>query len=206
LYDPDALLVRLCRAADLEIENGDRRHPRDAHRYSTIVEREGVRLRVPGYGFMRALPHDLAHFVVERGLALDRGFWGSVADGAEFGGMQRIEGRRKPHASEAAKQTSKENADNLSEAELLVAYFERIVEEKLDGVPQLAEAELRKALATVRHYPRGITGSEIAEVCAAWRIMQARRNELPIGEALHFKWRSVRSRGKHRQRRDTKRP
>ena len=37
----------------------------DARRYSTIVERQGVQLRVPGYGFMRALPHDLAHFVVE---------------------------------------------------------------------------------------------------------------------------------------------
>jgi hypothetical protein len=33
----------------------------DVHRYSTIVERNGVQLRVPGYGFMRALPHDLAH-------------------------------------------------------------------------------------------------------------------------------------------------
>jgi hypothetical protein len=26
----------------------------DAHRYSTLVERDGVRLQVPGYGFMRA--------------------------------------------------------------------------------------------------------------------------------------------------------
>jgi hypothetical protein len=49
----------------------------DMHRYSTIVERSGIQLRVPGYGFMRALPHDLAHFVVEGGLRLERGFWGS---------------------------------------------------------------------------------------------------------------------------------
>ena len=53
----------------------------DAHRYSTIVERNEVQLRVPGYGFMRALPDDLAHFVVEASLGLDRGFWGSVSDG-----------------------------------------------------------------------------------------------------------------------------
>jgi hypothetical protein len=56
----------------------------DAHRYLTIVKRNSVLLGVPGYGFMRALPHDLAHFVVEGSLGLDRGFWGSVADGAEF--------------------------------------------------------------------------------------------------------------------------
>jgi len=62
----------------------------DAHRYSTLVERDGVRLRVPGYASIRSLPHDLAHFVVEGSLGLDRGFWGSVADGAqEVGGMTR---------------------------------------------------------------------------------------------------------------------
>jgi len=82
----------------------------DMHRYSTIVERSGIQLRVPGYGFMRALPHDLAHFVVEGGLRLERGFWGSVADGAEFSGMEWIGGRRKPHASQKAKATSKENS------------------------------------------------------------------------------------------------
>jgi hypothetical protein len=146
----------------------------DAHRYSTLVERDGVQLRVPGYGFMRALPHDLAHFVVEGSLGLERGFWGSVADGAEFGGMERIEGRRKPHATRKAKTASKENADYLSEAERLVACFERIVEGNFDRVARLADAELREALATVRHRPRAISESDIAKVCAAWRIKQAR--------------------------------
>ena len=30
-------------------------------------------------------PHDLIHWVVEDGLAMARGFWGLVADGADFG-------------------------------------------------------------------------------------------------------------------------
>jgi hypothetical protein len=172
----------------------------DVHRYSTIVDRHGVQLRVPGYGFMRALPHDLAHLVVEGCLGLGRGFWGSVADGAEFGGMERIEGRRKPHATGKAKATSKENADYLSEAERLVACFERIAERNLEGVPRLAEAESREALATVRHRSRAITGSDIAKVCAAWREMQARWNELPVGESIRIEWRSVRAPGKKQQR------
>jgi hypothetical protein len=82
----------------------------DVHRYSTITERNGVQLRVPGYGFMRALPHDLAHFVVEGSLGLDQGFWGSVADGAEFAGMEKIKGRRqigatRPFAREGGEQS-----------------------------------------------------------------------------------------------------
>jgi hypothetical protein len=169
----------------------------DAHRYSTVVERDGVRLQVPGYGFMRALPHDLAHFVVEGSLRLNRGFWGSVAEGAEFSGMERIEGRRKPHAAQTAKTTRKENADYLSEAERLVACFERIAERNLEGVPRLAEAELREALATVRHRTQAIVASDIAKVCGAWREMQARWNELPVGESIRIDWRSARASGKN---------
>jgi hypothetical protein len=60
----------------------------DEHRYSTIAKRDGLQISVPGYAFMRPLPHDLAHCVVEATLRLDRGFWASVADGVEFGGMK----------------------------------------------------------------------------------------------------------------------
>ena len=171
----------------------------DAHRYSTVVQRDGVQLRVPGYAFMRALPHDLAHFVVEDKLRLNRGFWGSVADGAEFRGREWIDGRRKPHAIEKAKGTSKENADYLSEAERLVAYFERIVDGNLDRVPQRAEAELRPTLATVWHRSKAITPSDIANVCDAWRAMRARWDELPVGQALRLEWPSLRS-GERRHR------
>ncbi len=172
----------------------------DAHRYSTIVERQGVQLRVPGYGFMRALPHDLAHFVVEGSLGLDRGFWGSVADGAEFGGMERIEGRRKPHATRKAKTASEENVDCLSEPERLVACFEKIVDGDLDRIPRLADAELREAQATVRHRTQAIDRSDIAKVCAAWREMQARWKKIPVGESIRIEWRSVRALGKEHRR------
>jgi hypothetical protein len=168
----------------------------DAHRYSTVVERDGVRLRVPGYGFMRALPHDLAHFVVEDTLRLSRGFWGSVASGAEFRGMERIDGRRKPHATRRPKTTSKDNADYLSEAERLVACFERIVDGELDRFPQRTETELRLALATVQHGTKAISRSAIEGLCAAWRAMQARWNELPVGEAVRLEWRPTRAPGR----------
>jgi hypothetical protein len=173
----------------------------DAHRYSTIVERDdGVRLRVPGYGFMRALPHDLAHCVVEERLGLDRGFWGSVADGAEFGGMERLEGRRKPHAAVRAQAISKSNVDYLGEAERLVACFEKIVEGNLDLVPQLAGAQLREASATVRHRERRITQSDVAKVCAAWRTMQARWHDLPIGQSICVEWHCKGACGRHAAR------
>lgn len=113
--------------------------------------------------------------------------------------MEWIAGRRKPHATTRAKTTVRENAEYLSEAERLVACFERIVDGNLDRGPQYAEAELREALATVQHRSRAITPSEVANVCAAWRTMLARWNELRVGEALRLEWRSARSRNKHRR-------
>jgi hypothetical protein len=168
----------------------------DARRYSTIVQRDGVQLQLPGYGFMRALPHGLAHCVVEGSFGLERALWGSVAGGAEFSRMERIEGRRKPHSTEKAKTTSKENADYLTEAEWSVACFEKIVDGNLDRVPRLVETELREALATVLHRSRAITGSDIAKVCGAWREMQARWNGLSVGESIRIDWRSARASGK----------
>ena len=52
----------------------------DERRYETVITRsDGVTYHVKGVGHMGVIPHDLAHFVVERALGLRRGFWGSVA-------------------------------------------------------------------------------------------------------------------------------
>jgi hypothetical protein len=111
--------------------------------------------------------------------------------------MERIDGRRKPHATEIAKEMSRQNVDYLGEAERLVACFEGIVDGNFDRIPQRAEAELRQALATVRHQSKPITALEIANVCAAWRVMQARWNELEVGNAIRLEWASVRSGKRH---------
>ena len=169
----------------------------DANRYSTLVERdEGVKLRVPGYGFMRALPHDLAHYAVESTLRLDRGFWGSVATGAKLSGMALIAGRQKPHATEQGHAIAKQNGAALSQAERLVACFEKIVDSRLDQRPHLAEARLREANAIFGPQARVVTRSEIAEVCAAWRSMQARWDSLAVGDGLRIDWPAARIRSR----------
>ena len=82
----------------------------DERRYETLITRsDGVQFRVKGVGHMRAIPHDLAHFAVERGLRLRRGFWGSVAAGAVFGSLTHVSGRRKPRAAARSQQLLKEN-------------------------------------------------------------------------------------------------
>jgi|SRR5713101_6799092 len=64
----------------------------DAHRYSTIVKRDGLQIRVPGYAFMRPLPHDLAHCVVEATLGLTVGFGAASLTEQSSVGWKRLKG------------------------------------------------------------------------------------------------------------------
>jgi hypothetical protein len=166
----------------------------DARRYSTLVERDDrVRLAVPGYAFMRPLPHDLAHYVVESALGVTEGFWGSVAAGAKFPGMILIAGRQKPHAEEKSKSILKANAEALSESERLVACFERIVDERLDRNRTFAERLLQEATAAFHRPARCRTWEVLTSVCAAWRDMQARWDALPVDGNIQVEWSRARA-------------
>jgi hypothetical protein len=70
-------------------------------RYVTLIARDdGVTFSMQGVGHNFAIPHDVAHYVVEKALCLDGGFWGSVSEGAVFPTMTYVAGRRKPKAVE----------------------------------------------------------------------------------------------------------
>ena len=55
-----------------------------------------------------------------------RGFWGCVADGGLFPGMNIIAGRQKPNAKSKSKQIIKEAHQQLRLAECLVRIFEKV--------------------------------------------------------------------------------
>jgi len=59
----------------------------------------------------RDLPHDLAHFVVERALALECGFWGLLAKGATF---KSVPGRR---PTQPGRQVIRAHRASLDDAE-----------------------------------------------------------------------------------------
>src|SRR5262249_56302162 len=98
----------------------------DERRYATVVVRDdGVTLFVPSFDQPTWLPHDLAHYVVERALGLTHGFWGSVAAGAVFSGMRVLKGRQPPHAAARSHEILHELAASQqgTEAEVLVDFF-----------------------------------------------------------------------------------
>ena len=155
---------------------------------STAVRGDGVALRIKGVGPTRPLPHDLAHWVVERELGLMRGFWGTVAAGAVFDSMAVIAGRRRPHADERSKAVIRANGPFINQAEVVVASFVRVIERGLDRDPRAGLAFLRDEQSAV---PAGVLAVEpdaFARVCAALHDAAARWHALPVGESLSERW------------------
>jgi len=81
---------------------------------------DGAVLAIRTYDRPLGLPHDLAHYVVERELGLAWGFWGLIAAGATFTSVTRCTGRTRPHHQEEGQWLIKQHRDDLTEAEALV--------------------------------------------------------------------------------------
>ena len=161
----------------------------DERRYETVIQRrDGVRYHVKGVGHMFAIPHDMAHLAVEQPLGLHRGFWGSVAEGAVFGSMTYLGGRRKPGAAERSRQVLKANHGHIGEAEYLVRIFNDALQEGHGPDSAVLRARLREQWTAPGHTPRRFTDEEIARVCAEWKRMLELWRALPIGGRLELDW------------------
>src|SRR4051812_23060923 len=157
-------------------------------KYETLITRDdGVCYRLKGVAHMFAIPHDLAHFVVEKTLRLRHGFWGNIADGAVFKSMDYLGGRRKPKAAERSQNLLKANVTELNEAEALVRIFNDTIEQGHTANPPLLRARLRGRLVRPG-LQREFSDAEIAEVYAAYRDMLARWQQLPVGGKMELRW------------------
>jgi hypothetical protein len=153
-------------------------------REATVVRRhDGVRLSVPVFGKLEPIPHDLAHYVVERELGLQDGFWASVAAGAIFGGMAILEGRQPPHARERSRALIKANHHGILFAEVVVDAVMRAVRgDSLGADPLPIESPV------VRSSTRAERDALIAQLLPATHTMCAQWQAVPLGETLLLVW------------------
>jgi hypothetical protein len=158
-------------------------------RYQTLVTRDdGVTFRLQGVAHAFALPHDLAHYVVETALGLDGGFWASIAADAVFPSMSHVAGRRKPKAAERSATVQKANARALTEAEVLVRIFNDTIEQGHGEASPMLRAHLKERWAPPGRQPRTIPPAKIAAVFAAYRDMLSRWKSVPVGETFDLRW------------------
>lgn len=158
------------------------------------VRDDGVSLRVRTPDRKFSPPHDLIHFVVEKAMNLDRGFWGSVADGAKFASMEVIDGRQRPKVNERSAQIIKANELHLSEAEMIVGAFQRVLHEDLRPHHEVLGRLMRTSGRKVASDLLRPTWDGLISFRDQWEALAS-------GHVIRLEWRSVRaSKFNHRSR------
>jgi len=149
----------------------------------TVVRDDGVRLRVRAPDRKFTPPHDLIHFVVEKGMRFQRGFWGSIAAGAKFSSVEVIDGRQKPKANERSAEIIKANDRQLSDAEAIVGAFQTALHELRPdekALRRLLQAGGRKLEDDMVHP----TWTQLLSFRDEWK-------ELDIGKAIRLEWKTI---------------
>ncbi|VEP12456.1 conserved hypothetical protein [Hyella patelloides LEGE 07179] len=155
--------------------------------YSIVVTgRDRVKLQFQGVGKKFLISHDLSHFIVESKLNLHQGFWGCVANGALFPGMNIIEGRQKAHAKSKSKQVIKEAHQQLRLAECFVRLFDEITTAELELFPGIAKKYLSQISSDIK--PQELPNSTILDVCSVLRTFQTDWQAMNIEEHIKLHW------------------
>ncbi len=157
----------------------------DHDRYVTRVTRDdGVVLEIQGFDRTGGLPHDLAHFLVESELGLPFGFWGCIAQGAEFNSARVVDGRRPPHAGERSKVVLKEAGQRLTEAEVLVGVLVTAATTDAKRCWPIVRARLERGWTV----PSPVEEQAVESACSLLRETAPRWAGVPVGGELRFSW------------------
>ena len=155
--------------------------------YTIVVTRsDRVKLQFQGVGKKFLVPHDLSHFIVESKLNMRQGFWGCVANGALFPGMNVIEGRQKPNAKSRSKQVIKDAHQQLRLAECLVRVFDEVYTVKSDRILRSAKDRLKEMPAEIK--PNELSDATILDVCSTLKDFQTNWQAINVGEKIELGW------------------
>ena len=164
-----------------------------ARSYEVVARRDDkVVVRVQTPDRPQGLPHDMAHYLVERGFGFERGFWGAVAAGAVFKGMQVVSGRRPPHAEARSKALVKSEYRQLAAAELYVSVIQALAREGKERDWAGVNASLDEVWRPFRWPRPAVTREGVLRVCEALREAEREWRELPPGGSITVTWRAAR--------------
>jgi hypothetical protein len=154
---------------------------------TVVLLDDGRSFRV-SYQRGRPVPHDFAHFAIERELGWQTGFWGYVARGAVFPSMRQLGGRRRLHGDDRSRALLAAAKDFLGDAEGLATAVLKIVAESSDE----DRAEVARVFAEswwppASHAER-LPYVDIRRACAALRQAAADWQTLSVGHSLTFTW------------------
>jgi hypothetical protein len=144
----------------------------ESRRYRAhVYRRDGVVLLLPGYDRKWRVPHDLAHFAVERALRMTSGVFGTIAAGGVFPNMRIVEGRARHDAARTSARVLRENSAQLGAAELLAGVVHDSVERRDRSV---LVSRARGAWESVREEPFPYSPAQLSAAADALDELAAR--------------------------------
>jgi hypothetical protein len=172
-----------------------------ARTYEVLARRDdGVVLRVRTPDKPASLPHDVAHYVVERELGFERGFWGLMAAGAVFASVQVVSGRRPPHAAERSAALIKATYREQAAAELYVAVMQGVTREGKEQDGRFVRAQLDEVWRPFRWPRPEVSDEDALRVCRALRDAERQWLALPVGGSVNVSWAPARRAARGRKR------
>jgi hypothetical protein len=171
----------------IELQKGETR------RYHSLFHRaDGVTIDLEGGSYNRVggphleVPHDLAHLIVEDELDLTMGVWGVLANGGLFRLATVTSGRRRPHASARAEAVTKEAAESLMQAEVLVgAACSLVAADRLSAQALRNEVGERYDTPTIAEEPLRRVHRRLRDGSRDWAALEP-------GGQLELSWRERR--------------
>jgi hypothetical protein len=151
---------------------------------ASVVRDDGSTVGVLGSpGRRSALPHDLAHYVVESELRLERGFWGCIAAGALVSGVVVVSGQQKMsrhHSRMLVKQAKREG----TEIEGLVGCFMELARRETDGF----QGKTLFPDYGLQRRTKQFSADEVSRTIAALLDAQRGWEDLGPGESMTVTW------------------
>lgn len=169
--------------------------------YEVVALRDdGVKLRVRTPDKPLKIPHDMVHYVVERELKMEGGFWGSIAAGAVFATVEVVSGRQPPHAAELSAALIKASYREQAAAELYVAVLQTVAAEGRERDWRYVSSCLDEVWRPFRWPRPPVTAEDALRVCRALREAEERWLALPVGQSVKVTWASARRKGSARRK------
>jgi hypothetical protein len=162
----------------------------EASRYRSVLHRpDGVDIEFRGGSYNKvggrpgAVPHDVAHLIVEDELALTGGVWGVLVAGGLFPQVTVIGGRQAPHAAERGRAIVAPAGDRITQAEILT----RAVCDVARGDLPSAGAGLKAAIGE-RWWTDRLTTNTLDRCCSRLRAAATKWAALRARETFNGRW------------------
>ncbi|MFI5607162.1 hypothetical protein [Amycolatopsis sp. NPDC051903] len=130
--------------------------------YTRLTRVDGVVLGLPSVSRKFRLPHDLAHFAVERALDLPGGIFGCIAAGAVFSNMTVLSGRPRRDARARSTSVLRAARRSISLAESLVG----VAHSAAETHRRLLLRDVREAWGILRAEPCPYAEADVRRVAS----------------------------------------